>query len=420
MSFSPLNRATPATRPRRLGAIALSLTVAALLAAMPSAATASPVSVTPASVNVTSGELGTIKVNALGLSSGQLASVLATIPALNAVPTGTLTPIIAGLPTSSLQTLLNAIKTATGIEVTVGETTQVLLGDAVTNPTVLANLLAGVTSLLNGGPQAGALQEVVENLIDGLTPAQLQQLETSLGITGDPAELASSLLAKLAAHEVPSIEALSTLLGGLGTTAATTGAQLAGAAGTSPSALSGLLAIPESLLGAASGTTTPIGPLNGLLTVLGSPGGEGGEGGLTVGTVPRATTSSTGSSTTNSTTTNSSTTAAPAPAAPAAVAPAASKKAPAGVKIISHKVKGHVLTLVVKTPLAGKLAVAATHLKGKSEKLAKAQTVTFRLTLTKAAAASVSHHRKMIVKVKVSFRPAIGAASSASTTAHFR
>jgi hypothetical protein len=418
LSFSPINRTSlPTGVPRRLAAMALSLAVAGVLAMMPSAATALPTSVTPASVNVTSGELGTIKVNALGLTSGQLASVLVNIPALSAVPTSTLTPIIAGLPTSSLQTLLNAIKTATGINVSVGETTQVLLGDAVANPAVLANVLADVTSLLNGGPQAGALQEVLENLIDGLTPAQLQQLETALGIAGDPAELASSLLTKLAAHEVPSIEGLSTLLGELGTTAATTGAQLAGAAGTSPGALSGLLGIPESILATASGTSTPIGPLSGLLTVLGTPGAGGGEGGLSVGTVPTSTTSNTGSSTTNSTTTGSSTTIAPAalPVNP----PPASKSTVTKVKIISHKVKGHVLTLVVKAPASGKLTVSAAHVTSQSKKTTKAQTVTFRLALTKAGIASVKRHRKINAKVKVAFKPTSGTASSATTTAHF-
>ena len=163
----------------------------------------------------------------------------------------------------------------------------------------------------------------------------------------------------------------------------------------------------------ASGTSTPLGPLSGFLTVLGN------REGVTVGTVPTAPLSTTGgSSTTNSsTTTGSSTT-----TAPAAIPVIASKTAPklAKVKIISHKVKGHVLTLVVKVPAAGKLTVTAAHAKRQSKKLAKAMTVTVRVPLTKAGIASVKRHHRMKDKVKVAFKAALGPASSASTTVRFR
>lgn len=74
---------------------------------------------TPAYVTVNSGELVTIKLSALDAQSNQLAAVLADIPALGVLPTGTLNTILQALPgNSTLQDLLNAIKTATGVEVT--------------------------------------------------------------------------------------------------------------------------------------------------------------------------------------------------------------------------------------------------------------------------------------------------------------
>jgi hypothetical protein len=395
---------------RSFSASILVVSATMLIGAIPTGATASTAAVTPVSVNVSDGQLSTIDLNALGLESSQLASALVKIPALSAVPGGTLTSILTGLPANAtLQDLLTAIKTATGIEVTAGEAIQAILGDAATNPAVLSTLLSDLASLLNGTPQGTQLEAVLGNLISGLNPAQLEQLETQLGTVGTPAELASALVGKLAAGELTS--ALTTALGELGTTTTTTGPLAATAAAATPSALAGELGLTEEALTKATGTSTPLGPLRGFLDVLGTPSG------LTLGTVPS--TSSNTTNTTGSTTTNSSSTTT-ASSTPVLTGAGKASTPPGKVKIISRKLERHKLVLVVQVPGAGKLTVGAAHAKRRVIKATKTATMTVAVALTNAAIASISHKHKLTLQVKVAFKPTSGSASSATTTVHYR
>lgn len=381
------------------------MSVAVLLAAMPVDASAGGTPVTPASVNVNTGELANVNVSALGLESNELASALLKIPALSTLPSGTLDSLIGGLPTNStLQDLLAEVKAATGVEVMTGEALGVVLGDAAANPDVLSHLLGEVASLLHGTPQAGALQAVLTNLISGLTPAQLQQLESQLDATGSPAELAAKLAQKLANGELDS--ELSTLLGELGTTAATTGGQAAAAVGTTADKLASELGLGEKALEAASGTSTPLGSLSGVLDTLAGPTG------LTLATVPNtpgATTTTNGGSTTNNTSTTITTT-------PGAATSGKSSMASGKVKIISHRVKGHLLVLVVRVPSAGELTITGAHAKRELRRSKRAGTLTLRVPLTNAAVADVRRRHKLKIQLKAAFKPASGAASSASAT----
>ncbi len=402
---SPTNR--PRSAPRsRLALSVPAMTVAALLAAMPAGASAGGTTVTPASVNVNSGELANIDISTLGLDSSELASALVKIPALSALPSGTLASLIAGLPAdSTLQDLLAEVKASTGVEVTTGETVGVVLGDAAANPDVLSRLLGEIASLLPGTPQAGALETVLTNLISGLTPAQLQQLESQLGATGSPAELAATLAEKLANGELDS--ELATVLGELGTTAATTGSQAATTAGMTASKLASELGLGEGALKAASGTSTPLGSLNGFLDTLAGPTG------LTLATVPNApastTTTNGGSTTTNNTSmTNGAT--------PGAATPGKSSTVSGKVKIVSHRVKGHMLVLVVRVPSAGTLTVTGTHTKRELRRAKRAGTMTLQIPLTNAAVAKVHRGHKLKIQLKAAFRPASGGASAASAT----
>ncbi|HEX3910366.1 MAG TPA: hypothetical protein VHW67_06665 [Solirubrobacteraceae bacterium] len=414
MSTHPRNTSRAARfGPRRAGLWLLSISAAGLLAAVPSASavgapSAAVPSVTPAAVTVSSGDLASLDVSALGLDSGQLASVLARIPALGALPAGTLETVLGALPSNTpLSGLLTAIETATGIKVSIGEVTSVVVGDAAIDPSVLTNLLADLASMLEGTPQGTELAQVLENLLGGLSTEQLQQLANQLGVSGDPAELASTLEQKLASGEL--LPALESLLAQLGTPLETTAEQLEGALGTTPAELAGELGLPESLLNTVTGIEAPIGGTDGLLTAL------VGQEGTTVGTVPRSTTSTSIGSTTNNSTTNNYASTPP----PAAVA--AAKKAAAGkVKILRHKVKGHTLTLVLKTPSAGRITVTAAHARRVSKKVAQAATTTLKLALTKAGVADVKGRHKLNLKVKVAFKPTSGAASTAVTQAHFR
>jgi hypothetical protein len=399
-------------RPRRVlrSRLAVSVpavSVAVLLAAMPVGASAGGTPVTPASVNVSPGELADIDVSALGLESSELAGALVKIPALSTLPVGTLDSLIGGLPTNStLQDLLAEVKAATGVQVTTGEALGVVLGDAAANPDVLSHLLGEVASLLHGTPQAGALQAVLTNLIGGLTPAQLQQLESQLGASGSPAELATTLAGKLANGELDS--ELATVLSGLGTTAATTGSQAATTVGMTADKLASQLGLGEEALKAASGTSTPLGSLSGVLDTLAGPTG------LTLATVPTTpggttTTTNGGSTTTNSTSTTSTT-------IPGATTSAKGSTVSGKVKIISHRVKGHTLVLVVRVPSAGELTVTGAHAKRELKKSKKAATVTLRIPLTNAAVADVRRRYKLEIQLKATFKPASGAASTASAT----
>ncbi|HEY3829616.1 MAG TPA: hypothetical protein VGL57_10520 [Solirubrobacteraceae bacterium] len=401
------------SRPRsvlrsRLAVSVPAMSVAALLAATPVGASAGGTPpVTPASVNIDTGELANIDISALGLESSELASALVKVPALSALPTGTLDSLIAGLPTNStLQDLLAEVKAATGVEVTTGEAIGVVLGDAAANPDVLSHLLGEAASLLHGTPQAGALEAVLTNLISGLTPAQLQQLESQLGATGSPAELAATLADKLADGELDS--ELATVLGELGTTAATTGSQAATTVGMTASKLASELGLGEEALKAASGTSTPLGSLSGVLDTLAGPAG------LTLATVPNtpgSTTTTNGGSTTttNNTSTTSTTTL-------GAATSGKSSTAPGKVKIISHRVKGHRLVLVVRVPSAGELTVTGAHAKRELRKPKRAGTMTLEIPLTNAAVADVRHRHKLKIQLRAAFRPASGAASAASAT----
>jgi hypothetical protein len=388
------------------------LSVVALLAAMPVGASAGESQVTPASVNINSGELANIDISALGLESSELASALVKLPALSTVPTGTLGSLIALLPTNStLQDLLAEVKAATGVEVTTGEAIGVVLSDAAANPDVLSHLLGDVTSLLQGTPQAGALETVLTNLISGLTPTQLEQLEGQLGTTGSPTELARTLAGRLANGELDS--ELATVLGELGSTAATTGSQAATTVGMTAGKLASELGLGEEALKAASGTITPLGSLGGVLDSLANPTG------LTLATVPStpgATTTNGGSTTTSNTSITSTSTS----TTPGAGTPRKSSAAPRKVKIISHSIKGHMLVLVVHVPSAGELTVTGAHTRRELRKSNADGTMTLRIPLTNAAIADVRRRHKLKLQLKAAFRPASGAASTASATFEVR
>jgi hypothetical protein len=76
-----------------------------------------------------------------------------------------------------------------------------------------------------------------------------------------------------------------------------------------------------------------------------------------------------------------------------------------GVRILSHRVRGHKLVLKVRTPSAGRVTVRAKGLRRASKRVRKASTITFKLPLTGAGLSALHRHRPLKVKVKVSFAP---------------
>jgi hypothetical protein len=130
-------------------------------------------------------------------------------------------------------------------------------------------------------------------------------------------------------------------------------------------------------------------------------GGRGGQGGSTGGltillTLPAGSTSAQG-------------------------AAAAAKHGLGKVRILHHSVRGHVATIVLRVPAAGRVALSGRGVRTASAKAAKAQRLTLRVPLSKAAAASLHRggHHRVRVKLEASFRPAAGAGSTASVVVTF-
>jgi hypothetical protein len=95
------------------------------------------------------------------------------------------------------------------------------------------------------------------------------------------------------------------------------------------------------------------------------------------------------------------------PVPPPTVAPEASK-----VKITKHSYNSGALTLSVSAPASGRIVASGSGVATVKRSAAKAGTYTLKLVLTKAGQASLSKHHQL--KVKVTFTPASGAASSAT------
>jgi hypothetical protein len=92
----------------------------------------------------------------------------------------------------------------------------------------------------------------------------------------------------------------------------------------------------------------------------------------------------------------------------------------AKVKILSRKVKGDAVTLVVQVPAAGSLVLTGKGVRSVREQSDRAERLTLRIVLTKVAVASLRKHRHgSKVKLDVSFRQVNGSSSSATTTVGF-
>jgi hypothetical protein len=79
-----------------------------------------------------------------------------------------------------------------------------------------------------------------------------------------------------------------------------------------------------------------------------------------------------------------------------------------GVRILSHRVRGHMLILKLRTLGAGKLKIAGKGLRGASRRYAKSRTATFRLPLNGASLRALHRHphRVLHLTVHVAFTPA--------------
>ena len=101
-------------------------------------------------------------------------------------------------------------------------------------------------------------------------------------------------------------------------------------------------------------------------------------------------------------------------------AAAATKQKTGGeVSILSHRVRGHVATIVVRVPSAGTATLAGRGVRGASRQAARAERLTLRASLARAASASLRHHHRLVERLDVSFHPTSGSSSSSTVTVIF-
>jgi hypothetical protein len=98
----------------------------------------------------------------------------------------------------------------------------------------------------------------------------------------------------------------------------------------------------------------------------------------------------------------------------------AAKQRVGKVSILSHRVRGRVATVVLRVPAAGTATLAGKWVRGASKQAARAERLTLRVGLTRAASASLRHHRRLAVRLNASFHPTGGSISSATATVFFR
>jgi hypothetical protein len=90
------------------------------------------------------------------------------------------------------------------------------------------------------------------------------------------------------------------------------------------------------------------------------------------------------------------------------------------IRILSRRVKGDVASIVLDVPAAGTLVLSGKGVRSVREQADRVERVTVRAVLTKAGAASLrKRHRRLDVKLEVSFAPVSGSRSSTATTVAF-
>jgi hypothetical protein len=385
---------------RRRAAVSTFLALCALLSALlvPAGADAAPRSsaVAPAPVSA--------------LAPGEVEEVLASVP-LSELPTGRLSETLAGLPglgalpEGSLRTgLTEAIEQLAGKGDTLGQLLDSgeLASKLQTKLSELLTLqeLTELPSLLQGK----SLSSVLDTALVSVGARQV--LAQMLASAGDPEQLIEQVLG---ASDPESLQALlgSTLTGEPFTMS--TEEEVAQSAGTTAEGLASDLDTTSSQLPAnAMALTAPLsdGKTLGVLDALdgldlgvlgttheeaseGAGGGAGGAGGSGSNGSPGG---SGGSAAGSSTAPDGVTLVVNEPAAPGPAAPRQSTVAK--VKILEHKLRGDVVTLLVQVPAAGRLTIAGKDLRSVSKQTDKPERVTLSTVLTKAVLASLRRHRR--------------------------
>ncbi len=382
------------------------------------------------------------------LASGEVEEVLESVP-LRDLPAARLSetlaqlPGLSALPEGSLRAgLQNVIEQLAGNGDTLGQ----LLGSGELASKLRSQLLSLLTlEELNDLPallEGKSLSSVLEGALGSVGASQL--LAKLLGSAGEPGEPEQLIEEVLGASNPESLRTLlgSTLAGEPFTTG--TVEEVAQSAGTTAEGLASEFGTTSSQLPAAAmALTAPLsdgktlGVLDGLdgldLGLLGpaqegpagggsggsgagGPGGSGGgaSGGNDSGSAGGA--GGSGGAGGGPSTPGGVTLVVDEPAAQGSTAHGGAAATAAKVAILKRMVRRGVVTLVVRVPAAGRLTIAGKGVRSVSRQTDKAERLTVRVTLTKAAAASLRrHHRSARLTLDARFASVGGPASTAST-----
>ncbi|HXD53415.1 MAG TPA: hypothetical protein VN618_01550 [Solirubrobacteraceae bacterium] len=333
------------------------------------------------------------------------AGAQAGTPAVTVPPAEAVEAALAGTPLGSLppEQLAEAISELQGLEGAepqkLQETLQKLI-ESLTSGTTLGELLGGnpVAKLSEALQSAGA-GEVVGKLLE-LSSEPQALIAQLLGALGP--ETLQGLLGTVPTGEPFSASTVEELAGKLETTPQALAAELGKNAEQLPAkamALTGPLANGETLavLNGLGGIT--LGLVKETAGTVGLTGGTGGPGGGGGSGTPGATVT------------------VPASPSPGAAGTAASRK----LRLISHRVKGAVATVVVEVPAAGSLAGRGRGVRPLRRETARAERVTLHPALSRAASSALHRrHRRLRVPFSVTFAPVGGPSSSVSMTLSYR
>lgn len=469
-------------RGQRRRLVALPVALIALLSTMPmTSADASGVKAAVVSVpngNLT-GVLSGVPVSSLGLSNAEVGALLGELDGgVLGAQTGALTTLVGALLGGNPQATLGEL----GEEVNKNPVLGLLLtlaGKSLTaeqilaglSPEQLTTLLASFTegagaaqiegvlaALASGGGLSGeegaALQSILAALTGGLSGEGLGKLREDLaglptGLSGeelanlDPAQLAEVVDGLFATATPTQLQpVVADLVGGLAWGTGTTGSlaqalgvpleTLAGALGESTTGGFSTLPVVSGALGGSGQVMGLVDRARGLAVGLlgpegegageGSEGGEGGSGGSGSGGGNGAGGGSGGSGggglpaggLTLTVTLPAATTAASSGSG------SASPKPPAKLRILSWRRRGRMATIVLQAPAAGTLGLSGRGVRSTSVHLGQGGRVTLTATLSRARMASLLRgHRHLKVRLKVTFKPARGAASHVTVTIPF-
>ncbi len=425
---------------RRAGGAAMCVGLIALLAALPAV---------PAQASATSTPSIQLPVIASSVPQGQLETLLKGLPLgeLNATEVGkavTELSTFGALPTGKVQeAVTKVVETLTSEGKTLG--TLLTPADVVSKLKSQLEGLLGLPKLLEllGGQD---LKTLLTSALSTITPSQL--LGTLLNNAAKPEQLLGNVLGAVNAVELEALlgsplgsasfvpSTVDALAGELGMTAESLATEL----GIEPVKLPALsLALSGSLpdgktLGVLDGLDginlslfTANGEQSGNGEGSGGEGGSGGKGGSGgAGGSGNGASGSAGGNGTAGNGSTGSTNAAPSGTTVVVNLPAPTNAALAGaasaatkIKIVSHKVKNGVATLVLQLPGAGNVAVSGRGVRSVHGHVTKAGRMTVRTRPTKARQSSNSKRHPTNVKLTASFVPSSGASSSASVTVRF-